>query len=167
MSAPIVIVDEDDRPVGQATKQEAWDKGLIHRVVRIMIEDDQGRILLQHRSPTKIPYPNTWDNSAAGHVDAGEDYKTAALRELHEELGLDNLELTEVGRYRSDEMWKDHHHNRFTMVYKVRAKVEPQRLEDGKVDDARWFTLAEIKSMLLHHPEQVSDGIRQVIPRYY
>ena len=34
-----------------------------------------------------------WDTSAAGHVDAGEDYTPAAIRETQEELGI-NIEST-------------------------------------------------------------------------
>ena len=36
----------------------------------------------------KDRHPGVWDSSAAGHVDAGEDYDEAALRELEEELGV-------------------------------------------------------------------------------
>lgn len=167
MSLPIMIVDGDDRPIGSATKQQAWQEGLIHRIVRIMIEDGQGRILLQHRTPTKDIFPNCWDNSAAGHVDAGEDYKHAAVRELKEELGLEGLAFTEIGRYRSDETLNGHRFNRFNRVYRVTAHVVPAKLEGGKVDDARWFSLEEVKRLVRDHPDQVTDGLRQVIARYY
>ncbi|MBC8288789.1 MAG: NUDIX domain-containing protein, partial [Planctomycetes bacterium] len=43
---------------------------------------------LQLRSTTKDQYPSCWTASASGHLDAGEDYETAARRELEEELGL-------------------------------------------------------------------------------
>ena len=162
-----MIVDENDRPVSQATKQEAWKKGLIHRVVRVMIEDSQGQVLLQHRTPTKDIFPNCWDNSAAGHVNAGEDYKQAAGRELKEELGLEGLTLTEIGRYRSDETWKGHRFNRFNRVYKVKTSVVPAKLEEGKVDDAQWFSLEEVKRLVRDRPDKVTDGLRQVIAQYY
>src|SRR5664279_859085 len=104
MNLPIIIVDEDDRPIGQATKPEVWAQGLRHRIVRIMIENDQGELLLQHRTPTMALYPNRWDNSVGGHVDAGEDYLTAAKRELDEELGITDTPLQEMGYYASDEV---------------------------------------------------------------
>lgn len=166
-SQPIQIVDEQDNPTGSATKQEAWDQGLIHRVVRVMIENSKGQVLLQHRTPTKDLFPNCWDNSAAGHVDFGEDYKAAAIRELQEELGLEGLSLAELGRYRSDEIWKGHQLNRFTRCYKVVADITPAKLEASKVDDARWFTLADVKKLINDHPDQVTDGLLQVIARYY
>jgi len=34
-----------------------------------------------------------WDSSAAGHLDTGEDYETAARRELEEELGITDTRL--------------------------------------------------------------------------
>jgi len=102
MSGLIQIVDENDQPVGSATKQEAWDKGLIHRIVRIMLVNDKGEFLLQRRHPKKDIYPNCWDSSVAGHVDAGEDYDTAAKRELEEELGVTNVELATLGTYFGD-----------------------------------------------------------------
>jgi 16S rRNA (adenine1518-N6/adenine1519-N6)-dimethyltransferase len=166
-SAPIQIVDEDDRPVGQATKQEAWQQGLLHRIVRIMLEDDKGNILLQHRDPSKDIFPNRWDNSVAGHVDADEDYDTAAYREMWEELSLDGIPLEVVGTYRSDETWHEHRFNRFTKVYRARIAVTPEKLEAGKIDGVRWFTPQAVQQLVQDHPDEVSDGLRQVVERYY
>ena len=164
---PIQIVDTNDRPIKAASKQEAWEQGLFHRVVRIMLEGPDGRLLLQHRSPTKDLFPNTWDNSCAGHVDAGEDYETAITRELQEELGLTGVRFTEAGRYFWASEWKGYKTRRFLVFYKGKLNALPTRLEEGKIDDARWFTLDEIKQLIKEHPEQVSDGLREVIQLYY
>jgi 16S rRNA (adenine1518-N6/adenine1519-N6)-dimethyltransferase len=47
-----------------------------------------GDLWLQRRSHLKDVHPLTWDSSAAGHLDAGEDYATCAARELQEEIGI-------------------------------------------------------------------------------
>lgn len=167
MSKPIQIVDENDHPTSTATKQEAWSDGLRHRIVRIMIENDTGEILLQHRSPTKDIFPDRWDNSAAGHVDAGEDYDQAAIRELEEELGLSAIKLTRIGKYTSDETWEGHRLKRFTVVYRAHSDQMPKKLEAGKIDDARWFKIHDVKQMVHDNPDSVSDGLRQVMERYY
>lgn len=132
-----------------------------------MIENDQGEILLQHRSPTKDTFPNCWDNSSAGHVDAGEDYDTAAYRELEEELGITGVKLTEIGTYKSDEFWQGLRFLRFNRVYRLKLNETPQRLEAGKVAGVRWFTLEEVKQLITEHPEQTVPGLRDVIEKYY
>lgn len=162
-----MIVDENDQPIGQATKQEAWDQGLIHRVVRIMVHNSKGQVLLQHRAPTKDIFPDCWDNSAAGHVDAGESYEDAVGRELAEELGYSGVAFNEVGRFRSDETWKGHRFNRFNRCYKIFSDETPGKLEAGKIDGFRWVEVDEIKRLVAEHPDQVTDGLRQVIERYY
>ncbi|GAC1369896.1 MAG: hypothetical protein NVSMB39_2220 [Candidatus Saccharimonadales bacterium] len=47
---PIQIVDEKNSPIGGSTKQEAWRKGLTHRIVRMVVLDQKGRFLIQKRS---------------------------------------------------------------------------------------------------------------------
>jgi 8-oxo-dGTP diphosphatase len=46
-----------------------------------------GRILLCHRSPQRLQYPNVWA-FPGGHVEAGEAAEQALVRELAEELGI-------------------------------------------------------------------------------
>ena len=74
---PIQLVDEEDNPTKGSSMQAAHQKGLRHRVVVVLVEDDTGRVLLQKRSDKVSTYKNSWDVSAAGHVDYGEDYLTA------------------------------------------------------------------------------------------
>jgi isopentenyl-diphosphate delta-isomerase type 1 len=167
MSLPIQIVDENDQPIGQATKQEAWKQGLIHRTARIMIENKKGQLLLQHRDPSKEIFPDAWDNSVAGHVDAGETYEQAALREMEEEIGLKDVHLQEIGYYFVDHVWKGRKMKRFSRVYKAQFEELPTKLEAGGVDDVRWWNVADIKQFIKDHPDKVSDGLEQVIARYY
>lgn len=116
---PIQIVDENNNPTGGATKQEAWRNGLIHRVVRISILNQRSDLLVQKRSLQKELFPGRWDNSAAGHVDVGETYEQAALRELHEELGLKDVKLEKLGDYYVDVTDDWRRMKRFTRSYKV------------------------------------------------
>jgi len=165
MSIPIQVVNEKDQPTGQADKDEIWSKGLWHRVARVMLVNDKDELLLQHRVPSKKIFPNCWDNSAAGHVDAGEDYAAAAARELREELGVD-VELREIGYYKSSETWHGLKFNRFAKVYVGRYNGTPTDYEPSEVDAVRWFTLRETQALVSQQPDEVSDGLRQVIERF-
>lgn len=57
------------------------------QLVHFFIFDRQGRVLLQKRSMKKKYFPGVWDGTG-GRVQAGEELREAACRELFEELGL-------------------------------------------------------------------------------
>src|SRR5688500_340056 len=50
-----------------------------------MVRDGAGRVLLQRRPPG-LENGGRWDKSVGGHVSAGEDFDTTAVREAGEEL---------------------------------------------------------------------------------
>src|SRR5476649_1258680 len=82
------VVDEQDRVLRRESRGEVHRKRLLHRAVHVLLFNSRGEVYLQRRSATKDTYPNRWTTSCSGHVDAGEDYDTAVIRELAEELGL-------------------------------------------------------------------------------
>jgi len=85
----IDILDKDGNKTGLTKpKPEIHKNGDWHRASHIWIINFQNELLIQRRSSTKENYPNLWDISAAGHISAGEDSITSALRETKEELGL-------------------------------------------------------------------------------
>ncbi len=91
------VVDEQDNVLRQATRKEVHDNGLIHRAVHVLVFNKKHDCLLQQRSLLKDRHPGVWDSSAAGHLDAGEDYDTAARRELEEELGITDTKIIRLG----------------------------------------------------------------------
>ena len=94
------IYDGNGAPLGiKKTKKEAHAEGLWHKAVHIWIINSKGEVLLQKRSPLVDNHPDKWDVSAAGHISAGEDERTSALREVGEEIGLDlsSADLIHIG----------------------------------------------------------------------
>jgi 16S rRNA (adenine1518-N6/adenine1519-N6)-dimethyltransferase len=85
------VVDESDHVVRAAPRGEVHGNNLRHRAVHILLFNAQNEVFLQKRSRWKDRHPLVWDSSAAGHVDAGEEYGDAARRELREELGLETV----------------------------------------------------------------------------
>jgi 16S rRNA (adenine1518-N6/adenine1519-N6)-dimethyltransferase len=97
-----VVVDEQDQVVGDAPRSQVHGNNLRHRAVHLFIFNRFGELFLQKRSPWKDRHPLLWDSSAAGHVEAGEDYDATAARELKEELGV-TAELTRVAKLPASE----------------------------------------------------------------
>jgi len=89
------IVDDNDRVIGTAPRSACHgNPRLVHRAVHVLVINATGELLLQKRSPRKDIQPGKWDTSVGGHLEPGEAYHAAAVREMHEELGLTGLPLT-------------------------------------------------------------------------
>lgn len=165
---PLQIVNENDEPIGGASLPDAYRLGLIHRGVFIFVEDPSGKILLQKRGPTMATYPGRWDLSAAGHVDEGEDYQQAAVRELKEELGISGIALQQIDAFRDDEVYDGQHLRRFKRAYKVVIPAStPLTLNAEEVAEIMWLKPAEVRQFIKDHPGQVASGLTSTFERYY
>ena len=100
MDEYIDIVDINGNPTGASElKSVIHQKGLYHHTAHIWFYTDNGDILLAQRSAKKVICPLMWDVSVAGHINAGETPKQAAIRETEEEIGLTIFEndLHQIG----------------------------------------------------------------------
>ena len=84
----VVLVDEKDAEIGLMPKQEAHEKGLLHRAFSVFIFNTRGEILLQQRASSKYHSPGLWSNSCCSHPREGEQVSAAAVRRLKEEMGM-------------------------------------------------------------------------------
>lgn len=87
MTEHLILVNEQNRAVGQGKKRAVHEAGLLHRAFSIFLTDEAGRILLQQRSRKKYHSGGLWANSCCGHPRPGETTLHAAERRLGEELG--------------------------------------------------------------------------------
>jgi len=146
-------VTRDDVPTGRKlTWEQAHGEGKPpHRCVAVFVLDGQGGLYVQE---SKLG-GNRLDHSVGGHVDSGEDYETAAYREMEEELGITGAEIKEIatGHY-SDEGPRIHMFGIYTCtapkdwVFKPNDEVEtiyPMKIEDivremNEIGDAKYIT---------------------------
>lgn len=94
------LLSPTGEPLGITKERNAVHRdGDWHPSVHIFVIQGD-RVLLQRRKWDKESFPGKLDLACTGHVDAGEDYLTAARRELQEEL---NLSAVGHGRFVSNE----------------------------------------------------------------
>ncbi|HYO77652.1 MAG TPA: NUDIX domain-containing protein, partial [Thermoanaerobaculia bacterium] len=143
------------KPKPQIHRDGDW-----HLAAHLWIVTPNGRVLLQRRALTKESWPGLWDVSVAGHVDAGERARDAAVRESFEELGLrlDPLELKHLGtlRYQAVLNGGAYLENEFHEVFFVRLDVtlEALTLDPAEVAEVALVTLDKLDAYeLVPHPE--------------
>jgi isopentenyldiphosphate isomerase len=81
------VVDAGDRVLRQVSRAEMRRANLLHRAVYVLVRNSRGELFVHQRTTSKDVYPGYWDVTVGGVVAAGEDYDTAARRELAEEIG--------------------------------------------------------------------------------
>jgi isopentenyldiphosphate isomerase len=82
------VLDAEGREVGSAPRAVCHaDPALIHPSVHVVVMTTDG-CLWQLRGYGKDSAPGQWDHACTGHVSLGEDARTAAVRELAEEIGV-------------------------------------------------------------------------------
>ena len=89
MEEIVDLVDENDNVTGTALRSDVHgNPSLVHRVAHVLVFNSKGELFLQKRSMNKDVQPGKWDTSVGGHLDSGELYYQAAIREMEEELGI-------------------------------------------------------------------------------
>jgi isopentenyl-diphosphate delta-isomerase type 1 len=140
------VVDEHDRVIGRARRSECHgNPALVHRVAHVLVFNSNGQLLLQKRSMNKDIQPGKWDTSVGGHLDPGEDYLTAARREMQEELGIKNCPLTFMYHSRIRNEIESENVGTFLAVYDGEIHF-PQ----DEIDAVRFWRPEEIDSSLGH-----------------
>lgn len=86
--ASVILVNEQDKPVGTMEKMEAHVKGVLHRAISVFIFNSKGELLLQQRAMDKYHSPGLWTNTCCSHPAPDEASVTAAERRLNEEMGM-------------------------------------------------------------------------------
>ena len=126
------VVDIFDRVVGLAPRQYIHANKLFHRAIHVFVFNAKREVFLQKRSMDKDSAPGKWVSSCSGHVDTGEYYFDAAVRELGEEIGLyhtNDLNLAMIEQARPETGYE--HVHLFTCSHDGELKFDVNEVSDG------------------------------------
>lgn len=148
------ILDENGNKTGKSKlRSEVHRDGDWHKAVHIWIINNTGDILLQRRCATKDSNPNKLDISSAGHLSAGDDSLTGALRELKEELNLDvkpeDLQFIKTLK-RSSRYTETFINNEFDDLYIVRTdkKIDDMKFQEEEISEIMFVPYKKFKEMV-------------------
>lgn len=153
----VIYVDKDDNVIGAGSIADAIKNGFGVQISRVFLTNSKGEILLQQRSPRIDSWPNKWDQTAAGHVDEGENYAIAAKRELLEEMGIDGVELTPVTKIYTEETYGDATRKRFNTIFIGKYDGEV-KIDNDEVSGYKWIMPEELNQQMKDTPEEFTSG---------
>lgn len=147
------IVDENDKIIGEDTRENIHEKGLIHREIAVWIFNDNNEILFQKRSLKKDSHPGLLAASCAGHVEIGDDYEKAALREIKEETGIEAAkeDLIFLGKLKKGNFnaisQPGNNHFKMVYAYHFKGKASDLKLEEGEATSLEFWLIDKILNL--------------------
>lgn len=143
--------------LGELVDHEWADEapGVEQACVYIALVNSRDEIYIQHRAAAKRLWPNRKTISASGHVDPGETFEQAAVREVGEELGLElsRSDLRLLGSF----VGVTH----CGPVYEVRSDLSPQPgPAELDVQRSRFFSVSELGDLLVEPDLFTPSGAR-------
>jgi len=140
----IEVVTEKGEVIKVVTRSEIHgDPSLLHKVVHVLVFNSKNELFLQKRSMSKDVAPGKWDTSVGGHVNAGEILEDAVMREMEEELGINEG----VPEY----LYSYIHSNPFEteLVYTYKCVYDGEiNYQQEEIDEVRVWSLDVIKQSM-------------------
>lgn len=166
MEEKVILVNENDEPIGLMGKLEAHEKALLHRAFSVFILNDKKEIMLQQRAAHKYHSPLLWTNTCCSHQREGEDNLSAGSRRLYEEMGL-KTPLSELFHfiYKApfDNGLTEHELDHVMIGYSNESPV----LNIDEVANWRWMSIDDIKKDMIENPEIYTVWFKIIFDQFY
>ena len=161
----VILVNEQDEPIGLMNKMEAHEKAVLHRAFSVFILNDKNEVMLQQRAHHKYHSPLLWTNTCCSHQRAGETNIEAGKRRLFEEMGF-QAELKELYHF----IYKAPFDNGLTEheldhVFIGTFDDEPN-LNPEEVMAYRWVELDDLKKDMEKNPQNYTAWFKIIFEHY-
>ena len=166
MEEQVILVDEQDNPIGLMPKLEAHQKALLHRAFSVFILNAKGELMLQQRAKHKYHSPGLWTNTCCSHQRDGETNIQAGKRRLQEEMGF-STELKEVTSfiYKApfDNGLTEHEFDHVLLGYYEDDPV----INLDEVSSWKWMSLEEVKYDIDQNPDRYTIWFVIIFAKFY
>ena len=162
----VILVNEQDEPIGLMNKMEAHEKAVLHRAFSVFILNDKNEVMLQQRAHHKYHSPLLWTNTCCSHQRAGETNIEAGKRRLFEEMGF-QAELKELFHfiYKApfDNGLTEHELDHVMIGYYSGEPV----INDDEVESWKWMTIEAIKEDMIENPDSYTVWFKIIFDEFY
>jgi isopentenyldiphosphate isomerase len=154
------IITNEDMVKGQELRSRVHELGLWHRGVHVFLFTADGKMLIQKRSADRTTAPSLLDCSISEHVKAGEGYLEAAIRGMQEEMGVEEIKIKPVMKFRMNYGIND---NEISLLYE--GMVEPARVkfDPVEIESIQYLDLDELRGMIKANPDQFCGWFLEIL----
>ena len=154
----LAVVNAQDKIIEIRDRDEVHRLTLRHRAVHILIFNQKQKLFLQKRSHQKDINAGLWDSSAAGHVDAGEDYDHCVIREVSEELGIQLHQQPEF-LFKLSPCYD----NGMEFIHVYRSPHNgPFTLCTEEIEQGQWFSIPEISELVSENALHLTSTFKSI-----
>ena len=157
------IINEKDQVIGQELRSVVHQRGLWHRGVHVLLFTGDDKLLVQQRSRDRVHAPLALDCSVSEHVKAGEDFYSAALRGLQEEMDVEGIELERLVKFKMNYGPND---NEISVLYKGTVDPAVVRFDPVEIERVDYYSLGELQEMLGNENHNFSYWFEQIFQWY-
>ena len=160
----VILVDEQDSPLGTMEKIEVHEKALLHRAFSVFIFNDKKEMLLQKRAVRKYHSASLWTNACCSHPKPGEDTIAAAQKRLQEEMGFTiGLQKAFEFIYKAPfENGLTEHEFDHVLIGSYSGEISPN---PDEVSDYCFMRLPEIDQSIQSHPAKYTEWFKIAFPK--
>lgn len=162
----VILVNEQDEPIGLMPKMEAHEKALLHRAFSVFIFNNAGDLMLQQRAWHKYHSPGLWTNTCCSHQRQGEANIEAGKRRLLEEMGF-VTDLRESGSFiykaAMENGLTEHEYDHIL----VGNYTDDPEINAEEVADWKWMPIEAVKADIQNNPERYTAWFRIIFEEYY
>ena len=137
----LIAVNNKDEITNFILRSNAHKNQVLHRAIGVIIKKDN-KIFVQKRSQNKDVFPGFYEASLSGHVSKDETYKTTALRELKEELGL-NIKKSKLV-FLGKKLIKTKKDNHFMTFYLLKISKQKIKIDNKEVAKGMFVSKTEL-----------------------
>jgi len=160
----VILVNEQDQPLGNADKMEAHLSGQLHRAISIFIFNNRGEMLLQQRALEKYHSGGLWTNACCSHPLEEMSLLDFGRLRLREELGFETkLEKIFDFIYRAEMGNGLIEHELDHVLLGVYDGMVP--FDSKEVMDYRFSDLESIEASLISNPEKYTAWFLLAFPK--
>jgi len=157
------VVNEHDIVISQEMRSVVHQRGLWHRGVHVLLFTNDGKLLVQQRSKDRVQSPSALDCSVSEHVKAGEDYYSAAVRGLKEEIGVEGINLELLIKFKMNYGPND---NEVSEIYRGVVNPVTVRFDQVEIERIEYFSLDKLQKLLENEKHNFSYWFEQILQWY-